>query len=153
MPTPNQTTGPRTPAEAYTQLTLLLTSAMAMATEVISNMTTTSDPPSEDLETASKAIQDLLNTMKAICTPHDGQCVATDHSTKLMSMQLRRLLPEPNPWIMLRFTLKETVEHDDTLRLLEHASNPMEVSPGNSVEIKPRELLQIQKILYTICER
>jgi hypothetical protein len=45
------------------------------------------------------------------------------------------------------------VERDDTLRLLERAGNPMEVSTGNSVEIEPRELLRIQKILYTICER
>jgi hypothetical protein len=41
---------------------------------------------------------------------------------------------------------KITVEHDDNLRLLEHAGK--EVSPGNSVEIKPRELLRIQGVLY-----
>jgi hypothetical protein len=41
-------------------------------------MTTTSDPPSEDLETAAKAIQGLLDTMQAIRTPHNGQRVATE---------------------------------------------------------------------------
>ena len=44
------------------------------------------------------------------------------------------------------------VERDDTLRLLERAGNPMEVNPGNSVEIKPRKLLRVQEVLYTICE-
>ena len=37
--------------------------------------------------------------------------------------------------------IKHGVERDDTLRLQEHAGNLMEVSPGNSVEIKPREQL------------
>jgi hypothetical protein len=45
------------------------------------------------------------------------------------------------------------VERDDILRLLERADNPMEVNPGNSVEIKPRELLRVQEIFYTIRER
>ena len=34
-----------------------------------------------------------------------------------------------------------SVERDDILRLQEHADNPMVVKPGNSVEIKPKELL------------
>jgi hypothetical protein len=75
-PTPNQTMRPRSP-EAHTQLTLLLNNAMATATEVISNMTATSDPSSKDLETATTAIQSLLDTMQAMRTPHEGQRIAT----------------------------------------------------------------------------
>jgi hypothetical protein len=69
---------PHALGEAHQWLATLLSDAMAMASELASSTTATSDPSPNDFEKVIDTAKCLLNTLKAVCAPAIGQHAATE---------------------------------------------------------------------------